>query len=74
MIRGLDDGTKVNGLVLHRSDNQTNGYGAAGYGRWSGHLLDDPDASGSWRNSDLSLMMEGSWNVLVRAYKGPYPW
>lgn len=74
LVRGKDGGTTVNGIVLHRSDNQTNGYGAAGYGRWSGHLLKDPDTSGSGRYSDLSLMMEGSWSVLVRAYKGPYQW
>lgn len=74
LIRGYDGGTKVNGIVLHRSDNVTNGYGAAGYGRWSGHLLKDPDTSGDWRYSDLSLMMEGSWNVLVRPYRGPYQW
>lgn len=74
LVRGKDGGTTVNGLVLHRSDDVTNGYGAAGYGRWSGHLLKDPNTSGSDRYSDLSLMMEGSWNVLVRAYRGPYQW
>lgn len=74
LIRGVDEGTVVNGLVLYRGDDQTNGYGAAGYGRWSGHLLKDPDTSGSWRYSDLSLMMVGSWNLLVRAYQGPYKW
>jgi len=74
LVRGYDGGTKVNGLVLHRSDDVTNGYGAAGYGRWSGHMLKDPDRSDSWRHSDLTLMMEGSWNVLARAYRGPYQW
>jgi hypothetical protein len=74
LIRGYDDGTAVNGLVLHRKDNETNGYGAAGYGRWSGHLLNDPDTSGSWRKSNLKLMMEGSWDVVVRAYVGPSQW
>jgi hypothetical protein len=74
LIKGLDGGTVVNGLVLYRKDNQTNGYGAAGYGRWSGHLLKDPDTTGSWRYSDLSLMMEGSWSLVVRTYVGPVPW
>jgi hypothetical protein len=74
LIRGYDGGTAVNGIALHRSDDVTNGYGAAGYGRWSGHLLKDPDTSGDWRYSDLRLMMEGSWNVLARAYRGPYQW
>lgn len=74
LIRGWDGGTSVNGIVLHRSDNVTNGYGAAGYGRWSGHLLKDPNTSGTWRYSDLTLLMEGSWSVLARAYRGPYQW
>lgn len=74
LIRGLDGGTVVKGLALYRKDNQTNGYGAAGYGRWSGHLLKDPDTTGSWRYSDLTLMMEGSWNVVVRGYVGPSQW
>jgi hypothetical protein len=74
LIRGLDGGTVVKGLALHRKDNQTNGYGAAGYGRWSGHLLRDPDRSETWRHSNLTLMMEGSWSIVIRSYVGPYQW
>lgn len=75
LVRGENDkGTKVNGLLLHRADNQTNGYGAAGYGAWSGHRLNDPYYSGDWRESDLRLVMEGSWSFTVQAYKGPYRW
>lgn len=75
LIRGKNStGTRVNGLVLHRADNQTNGYGAAGYGAWSGHRLNDPYYSGAWRESDLRLVMSGSWSFTVRAYKGPYRW
>ena len=74
LLRGKRNGTKVNGLVLHRSDDQTNNYGAAGYGAWSGHNLRDPLYSGDWRRSDLRLVMKGSWSVVIRAYKGPYKW
>lgn len=74
LIRGKSGSTNVNGLALFRGDNSTNGYGAAGYGAWSGHRLLDPNYSGSWRYSDFRLLMKGSWNVVVRAYKGPYRW
>jgi len=74
LVRGRSGSTNINGLVLYRGDNQTNGYGAAGYGAWSGHRLRDPYYSGSWRESDLTLVLQGSWNFVIRSYKGPYRW
>jgi hypothetical protein len=70
----INGGTWVNGLLLHRGDDQTNGYGAAGYGAWSGHNEIEPGYSDSWRKSDLRLVLKGSWNFVIRSYKGPYRW
>jgi hypothetical protein len=75
LVRGkINGGTTVNGLVLYRSDDRNNSYGAGGYSSYSGHNLRDPSYSGEWRKSDLRLRMSGDWNFVVRSYKGPFSW
>ena len=75
ILKGRKNGKNVTGLALHRGDNQWNGYGYAGYCKISGH--NEPDyhlGGGGGRQSDLSLVLAGNWNVQTRSYKKPYDW
>jgi hypothetical protein len=63
------------GLVLHRGDNERNGYGYAGYMKISGHMQPDYHlGSQGWRYSDLSLVVSANWDYVVLGYQGPYDW
>lgn len=75
IIMGKKGNTKVRGLVLQRGDNSWNGYGYAGYMKISGH--NQPDyhlGGGGGRKSDLSLVISGNWDYVVRSAEGPYTW
>lgn len=72
---GPGNGVAVNGLMLHRSDGENNGYGTAGYGEWCGHGLRDRAYPGdAWRYSDWTLMISASWDFEYISYRAPYQW
>lgn len=69
-----DTGTKVNAVGMYRGDNDHNGYGTAGYARFSGHKQNDTYPGYKDNESDWTVLIDATWRIKTRSYLAPYAW